>query len=137
MKGIFAITALTASAVASSGFSTETVHKDAAPILSSSTADEIPNSYIIKFKDHVTDSSASDHHSWIQKIHSGREDERMELRKRSQFPIVDEVFSGLKHTYNIGDFRGYAGHFDDDVIEQIRNHPDVSPRSIVPFDVQI
>lgn len=41
--------------------------------------------------------------------------------------MVDEIFHGLKHTYNIaGSLLGYAGHFDDETIEQIRRHPDVS-----------
>jgi len=85
-----------------------------------------PNSYIIKFKDHVTESSATDHHSWVQKIHLEGEDERLELRKRGLIPVVDDVFRGLQHTYKIGaGFLGYSGHFDDAVIEQVRRHPDV------------
>jgi cerevisin len=33
----------------------------------------------------------------------------------------------LKHTFDIGDaFKGYAGHFDESMIEKVRNHPDVS-----------
>lgn len=51
----------------------------------------------------------------------------MELRKRSQAPI--SIFSGLKHTFDIaGDVLGYAGHFDQDVIERVRRHPDVGIR---------
>lgn len=119
-----------ATALAAPSFSIETIHDGAAPILSSSSAEEIPNSYIIKFKDHVTEASALDHHSWVQKIHGDRENERMELRKRGQIPLIDDVvdvFSGLKHTLKIGsDFLGYAGHFDDAVIEEVRKHPDVS-----------
>ena len=127
MKGIVALSSLAAFAAAAPALSTETIHDGAVPILSSSTADDIPNSYIIKFKDHVTEASAASHHSWIQKIHDGREEERLELRKRSQVPLVEDVFAGLKHTYKIGgSFLGYAGHFDDSVIEEVRRHPDVS-----------
>jgi cerevisin len=40
--------------------------------------------------------------------------------------MVDDIFHGLKHTYNIaGGLMGYSGHFDEDTIEQIRQHPDV------------
>jgi len=125
MKGIVALS-LAAYAAAAPAFSTETIHSDAAPILSATNVEEIPNSYIIKFKDHVTSAGASDHHSWIQQLHTDREDERLELRKRGQFPLADDVFHGLKHTYNIGQsFLGYSGHFDDHVIEQVRRHPDV------------
>ena len=124
MRGILAVASLAACAAAAPAFSTETIHDGAAPILSASNVDEIPNAYIIKFKDHVTESSAADHHSWIQKIHNEGEEQRLELRKRG---LLDDAFKGLKHTFKIGDsFSGYAGHFDDDVIEQVRRHPDVS-----------
>lgn len=125
MRGVVALS-LACVATAAPSFSYETVHDGAAPILSSAVAEEIPNSYIIKFKKHVSESSASDHHSWVQKLHGSREDERLELRKRSQVPMVDDVYRGLKHTYKIStDFLGYAGHFDDDTIEEVRRHPDV------------
>jgi cerevisin len=104
-----------------------TIHKDAAPILSSTQSKEVPNSYMVVFKKHVKDSHAKEHHSWVQSIHTKKESERMELRKRSQFPVTTEVFDGLKHTYNIiGGLVGYSGHFDDETIEAIRRHPDVS-----------
>lgn len=123
MRGLIAL-ALAATAAAAPTVST--IHGDAAPILSSTNAEVIPNSYIIKFKSHVSDSSASNHHSWIQKIHASKEDERIELRKRGQMPLVDDVFRGLKHTYKVGEhFMGYSGHFDDSVIEEVRRHPDV------------
>ncbi|KAJ3578402.1 hypothetical protein NPX13_g2164 [Xylaria arbuscula] len=127
MRAFIALSWVTA-ALAAPSFSIETIHDGAAPILSSSSAEEIPNSYIIKFKDHVTESLASDHHSWVQKLHGDRENERMELRKRGQIPLIGDVdvFSGLKHTLKIGsEFLGYAGHFDDAVIEEVRKHPDV------------
>jgi cerevisin len=119
---------LAAVAAAVPAFNHDSIHRGAAPLLSSSNADVVPNSYIIKFKKHVTESSASDHHSWVHQIHASREDERLELRRRSPIPLVDDVFRGLQHTYKIGEhFMGYSGHFDDDVIEQVRRHPDVRP----------
>jgi cerevisin len=111
---------------AAPSFSHETIHGGAAPILSSSNAEAIPNSYIVKFKKHVTPSAAEEHHAWVQQVHTGRASERSDLRKRSQFPLADEVFRGLKHTFHIGeDFLGYSGHFDDSTIEKVRRHPDV------------
>ncbi|KAI1005158.1 Alkaline protease 2 [Podosphaera aphanis] len=87
---------------------------------------QIPDSYIIVFKEHVDDASATDHHNWVKQIHSQGEVERTELRKRSQSPLMTSTFEGLKHTYNIaGNFLGYAGHFDESVIEKVRAHPDV------------
>ncbi|OTA76793.1 hypothetical protein M434DRAFT_402468 [Hypoxylon sp. CO27-5] len=128
MRGLFALSFACAAAAAPS-FSYETIHDGAAPVISASDAEEVPNSYIIKFKSHVTESSAADHQSWVQKIHGDREDERLELRKRGQIPLVGEVvdsFKGLKHTLKIGsEFLGYSGHFDDSTIEEVRRHPDV------------
>ncbi|KAK3943100.1 serine protease [Diplogelasinospora grovesii] len=125
MRGLFALS-LAAFAAAAPTVSHDSIHGDAAPILSSSNAEAVPNSYIIKFKKHVTESSASDHHSWVQGVHTSRENERVELRKRGQIPMVDDVFRGLKHTYKIGqEWLGYSGHFDDETIEQVRRHPDV------------
>jgi cerevisin len=126
MRGLIAFS-LPLLAVAAPSFSTETIHGDAAPVLSSTNSEVVPDSYLVVFKKHVTESSAASHHSWVQDIHLSSENERAELRKRSQFPITTDIFQGIKHTYNIaGDFLGYSGHFDDSVIEQVRRHPDVS-----------
>jgi cerevisin len=105
----------------------DTVHHDAAPILSASNAESVEGHYIVKFKDHVSETAAADHHSWVQDIHLSSETERTELRKRSQYPVTADIFEGIKHTYNIaGGFLGYSGNFDDSVIEKLRRHPDVS-----------
>jgi cerevisin len=113
--------------VAASPISAGTIHNDAAPLLSSSNAKEVPNSYIVVFKKHVTDEAANVHHNWVQDLHYTSQNTKTELRKRGQFPIQDTVYEGLRHTYNIaGNLLGYSGHFDDDVIEQVRRHPDVS-----------
>jgi len=117
---------LPALAAASPMLQVGTIHKDAAPILSSTQSKEVPNSYMVVFKKHVKESNAKEHHDWVQSIHTKSSSERMELRKRSQFPVTTEVFDGLKHTYNIiGGMVGYSGHFDDETIEAIRRHPDV------------
>ena len=125
MKGLFlAVAALPL--LAASPVSVGTIHNGAAPLLSSSNAKEIPNSYVIVFKKHVTHEAASQHHGWVQDLHYTSQNTKTELRKRDQFPFQDTVFEGLRHTYNIaGNLLGYSGHFDDDVIEQVRRHPDV------------
>lgn len=128
MKGLFGISALPLLAAASPLLKTAVHNDQAAPLVSSSNAVEIPDSYIIKFKDHVTHTLAAEHHSWVQDLHLDTQTRKTELRKRSQMPFSDAAFEGLKHTYNIaGSWLGYSGHFDEDVIEQLRNHPDVSP----------
>ncbi|CRK21952.1 hypothetical protein BN1708_003533 [Verticillium longisporum] len=125
MRVIASAVAVAAVVSATPSFLTETIHRDAAPILSSSNAEAIPDSYIVKFKDHVSESSASDHHSWVQKIHDSKGAERLELRKRGQEPLVETTFDGLKHTYTLGGFLGYSGHFDEATIEEVRKHADV------------
>jgi cerevisin len=125
MKGIFAL-ALAAAASASPVL-IDSMQEDLAPLVSAENAKEIPNSYMIMFKDHVTHNLAASHHDWVHDLHTTTENRKTELRKRSQSPFVDELFHGLKHTYNIaGSLLGYSGHFDEGVIEQIRRHPDVS-----------
>lgn len=103
----------------------DTIHNGAAPVLSSSESKEIPNSYIIVLKKEVSAASAFAHHVWVQDQHEEIENTKRELRKRDQIPM--SIFGGLKHTFDIaGALLGYSGHFDDDVIERIRRHPDVS-----------
>ena len=123
------LSVLVALASASPVLNVGTIHNGAAPVLSSTNAKHVPNSYIIKFKDHVKLEDAAAHHAWVQDLHLSTESAKVELRKRSQIPFIDDVFEGLRHTYNIaGSFLGYSGHFDDSVIEQLRRHPDVSNR---------
>jgi cerevisin len=104
----------------------DTIHNDAAPILSASNAKEIPNSYMVIFKKHVSSQGAKAHHGWVQDVHLTSQNTRTELRKRG-LSFEDTMFEGMKHTYDIaGKVLGYSGHFDDEVMEQVRRHPDVS-----------
>jgi cerevisin len=122
MKGFLGLSLLPLLA-AGSPVIVDTIHNDAAPIISSSNAKEIPDSYMIVFKKHIKERAATAHHTWVQDLHHNKQ----ELRKRGQSIFSDDdIFQGLRHTYNIpGGFLGYSGHFDEDVIEQVRRHPDV------------
>ena len=127
MKTVLGLALAAAASATPVLFDAATIHNDAAPILSSQNAVEIPNSYMIMFKDHVTQKLAAEHHDWVQDIHTTTQNHKIELRKRSQEAFLDELYAGLKHTYNIaGSVLGYSGHFDEETIEQIRRHPDVS-----------
>ena len=127
MKGILALSLLPLLASASPVL-VDTIHNEAAPILSSTLAQEIPDSYIVVFKKDVSHASACAHHDWVQEQHVQIETAKMDLAKRSQFPLT--AFGGLKHTFDFaGSLLGYSGHFDESVIEQVRRHPDVSPRA--------
>lgn len=124
MKNLFILGLVPLLAAASPILGVDTIHNGAAPILSSSESKEIPNSYIIVFKKDISTATINEHHEWIQLQHDDAENQKMELRKRSQEPI--SIFSGLKHTFDIaGQVLGYAGHFDEGVIERVRRHPDV------------
>ncbi|KAI9715089.1 MAG: hypothetical protein M1812_006207 [Candelaria pacifica] len=126
MRGIIGLSLLPLLAAASP-VNVGTIHKDAAPLRSSVNSVEVLDSYIVVFKKDVSHVSAAAHHDWVQDLHLSTESTKTELRKRSQFPITTDVFHGLKHTYNIaGSLLGYSGHFDEDVIEQVRRHPDVA-----------
>ena len=112
----------------------DTIHNGVAPLLSSTQSQEIPDSYMVVFKKHVPQSSASSHHSWVQDLHVQAAKSKRDMSKRSLFPMSD--FEGLKHTFDIpGQLLGYSGHFDEDVVEQIRKHPDVS-RSATAYHLQ-
>jgi len=131
MKYAYTLPALAALAAASPMIHVGTIHNDAAPILSSTQSKAIADSYMIVFKKHVKHEHTKDHHDWVQSIHTKAQTDRMELRKRSQFPVTSTVFEGLKHTYNIaGGILGYSGHFDEETIEAIRRHPDVSTQHL-------
>lgn len=126
MKGLFCLSVLPF-LTAASPVVVDTIHRDAAPLLSSSNSQEVPDSYIIMFKKHVSAHSATAHQSWVQDLHLTAETKRAALRKRGQIPFKNDIFEGLKHTYDFaGSLLGYSGNFDENVIEQIRRHPDVS-----------
>lgn len=128
MKGILSLAVLPLLTLASP-MVIDTIHNGAAPILSSTNAREVPDSYIVVFKKHVTPKTAAAHHSWVQDIHERSQYDRIEMqkKKRSMWNEDDDVFfQGLKHTFDIaGSLVGYSGHFDEDTIEQVRMHPDV------------
>ncbi|KAL5336265.1 peptidase S8/S53 domain-containing protein [Aspergillus crustosus] len=128
MKGILGLSLLPLLAAASP-LGVESIHNGAAPVLSSTNAKEIPDSYIVVFKKHVDSDAATAHHSWVQDIHGQQIGRSSDLKKRFlgfEFGFGEEVYDGLKGTFNIaGSLMGYSGHFHEDTIEEIRNHPDV------------
>ncbi|KAL8936233.1 MAG: hypothetical protein Q9211_004279 [Gyalolechia sp. 1 TL-2023] len=125
MKGLFAaLAALPLLASSSPVLGVGTIHNDAAPVISSTQAQAIPDSYLVVFKKHVSHDAAYAHHSWLEDQHVEVEKTKRQLAKRSQVPFT--TYGGLKHIYNIpGGLLGYSGHFDEDVIERVRRHPDV------------
>ena len=122
MRGRFALSLLPLLASASPVL-VDSIHHDAAPVLSSTQHQEIPDSYMVIFKKDVSNADAAEHHDWVQDLHVQIETAKTK-RELSQFAIT--AFDGLKHTYNIpGGLLGYSGHFDEEVIENVRRHPQV------------
>ncbi|KAK4989326.1 proteinase B [Elasticomyces elasticus] len=136
MKAFLGLSLLPLLAVASPILNTETIRDEPAPVLSSVNSKVIPDSYMVVFKKHVKHTDALAHHGWVNDLHLSTQNAKTALKKRSQIPLVaSDLFQGLKHTYNIaGALLGYSGHFDEDVIEEVRKHPDVSSL-IAPRDI--
>lgn len=127
MKGLVVLSLVPLLASASPVFSVDTIHNEAAPVLSSVESQTIPDSYIVVFKKDISHATINAHHDWVQTQHVEVEKAKRALHKRSQTPL--SVFDGFKDAFNIaGSVLGYSGHFDEDVIERVRRHPDVGIR---------
>ncbi|KAK4222883.1 putative serine protease with a subtilisin domain [Podospora fimiseda] len=72
----------------------------------------IPGKYIVTLKSGVPVSAVKTHLNWVRHMHS------RSLSRRDE--------SGIEKIYNIKDFNGYAGSFDDATIDEIRNSDDVA-----------
>ena len=71
----------------------------------------INNSYIVMFKDDLPMSIRDNHMNFLLAAHSDD-------------PLWEDDFAGVTHVYD-GHITGYAGHFTEGVIEQIRRLPEV------------
>lgn len=83
---------------------------NAAPVASQPQARAIPNKYIVTLKESA---DVESHLAWAKDVHArslGRRD-----------------LSGVEKTFNISDFNGYSGSFDDATIEEIKASDAVSP----------
>ena len=86
----------------------------AAPVANeqSDNSVNVDNKYIVTLKSGVSARDIESHLSWVTDVH-----------KRS---LTRRDLAGIEKTYDIGDFHGYAGSFDEETIEQIKNNPDAS-----------
>ncbi|KAI0169382.1 alkaline proteinase [Hypoxylon sp. FL1284] len=72
----------------------------------------IPNKYIIALKEGITSEDFKAHVNWASGVH---------VRSPSK-----RSTAGVSHEYHIKNFNAYAGEFDEETIEQIKNNPDVA-----------
>jgi len=117
LKKYLLVTAFVLSSVSAAPFysSTET---QLAPLISSIDAEVIPSQYIVVLKNELVDEDIEYHHSCI---HSFVSEEQDFLTKRGT-----KLISGIKHTYNFENLKGYAGSFSDDVLFKIRQSKEVA-----------
>lgn len=80
-------------------------------------ADIIEGKYIVTLKPGVDAPSVESHLSWVADVH-----------KRS---FAKRNTAGIEKTYNISDWKGYAGEFDEATIAEIKANPDVSERRCI------
>lgn len=73
----------------------------------------VNNSYIVMLKPHTTPVLLQNHVNFVQKSHD-------------ENPLVadDELTTGLRHVWD-SHIKGYAGTFSENVVEQIRQMPEV------------
>jgi len=72
----------------------------------------VNNSYIVTMKSDMPEHVMGNHMNFLQAAHASD-------------PLLDSEHSGVKHVYDSHVMRGYAGHFTDDVVSQIRSMPEV------------
>lgn len=83
---------------------------NAAPVANPVQARAIPGKYIVTLKETA---DVESHLGWVKDVHA-RSLGRREL-------------AGVEKTFNISDFNGYSGSFDDATIEEIKANDAVSP----------
>jgi|SRR3569833_344335 len=87
----------------------------AAPLAEKRGAEVVPGKYIVTLK---PGAQTTNHLSWVSGIHA-----RSTTRRDTK---------GVNKVYNIDDFKGYSGSFDDATIAQIKASSDVSFAFLLP-----
>jgi len=94
--------------------------ENVAPLVSSDSAQVIPDSYIVVFKKHVDEAKVKYHHSCI---HDYVSEEKRSLSKRG---LLGDFLSGIKHTFDFNSFQGYSGRFSEEILDKIRRSDEVA-----------
>ncbi|RIA98704.1 serine protease [Glomus cerebriforme] len=90
-----------------------------APLVSSDSAQVIPDAYIVVFKK-IDKTKIKYHHSCV---HDYVSEEKRSLSKRG---LLGDFISGIKHTFDFKDFQGYAGRFSNEILDKIRRSDEVA-----------
>jgi len=87
--------------------------QDTAPLYSSIDAEEVPDNYIVVFKDNVNVMNSTKHTTWL-----------LNLLQTSSSTETEEK---INHVFDFNsEFRGYAGKFTKETIEKIRTSDEVA-----------
>ncbi|KAF7731254.1 serine protease [Apophysomyces ossiformis] len=92
-----------------------------APLYHNPGAEAIDQSYIVVLKDHVDSYKSMSHCNWVSSLVK-RQLEDVPFREY----LDTSMISGITHTYDMTNWRGYAGKFDDQTLDHIRRSPDVA-----------
>ncbi|RCI11751.1 putative subtilisin-like protease [Ophiocordyceps polyrhachis-furcata BCC 54312] len=74
----------------------------------------VKDSYIITLRQSLPDTRVEAHLKWVDDTH-----------QTNKIARRDTDLAGLQAVFNVGEFRGYGGDFDEDTINEIRSHPEV------------
>jgi hypothetical protein len=77
---------------------------------------DLNGKYIIQLKADTDIASIASHHNKVREIHA-----RNLARRDSQ-----SASTGIEREFHLGNFKGYAGSFDDATIEELKALPEVS-----------
>ncbi|KAM0330663.1 hypothetical protein ACHAQA_003614 [Verticillium albo-atrum] len=72
----------------------------------------VENKYIVTLKSGISSDSVASHLNWVSDVH-----------KRS---LGRRDLAGVEKTYDIANFHGYSGTFDESVVEELKNNPEVA-----------
>jgi cerevisin len=85
---------------------------DLAPLSEETLHGHIDDAYIVTLKNDVPVSLMTNHMNFLESAH--------------EYDPLQGDASGVKHIYNSHVLKGYAGHFTEDVVSQIRRMPEVA-----------
>nr|CAG8457694.1 2193_t:CDS:2 [Entrophospora candida]CAG8480997.1 11974_t:CDS:2 [Entrophospora candida] len=92
-----------------------------APLVTSENAEVILDQYIVVLKKNTEKANILKHHECI---HGHVESEKFNFTKRGLFD--EQLFSGIRHVYDLDDFKGYSGRFSNELLDKIRRSEEVA-----------
>jgi len=108
---------LVATASATPLFSIPEANAPLAPLVSSTSSEVVPDSYIIVFKNNLESDCLHKHTHWVRSLQENNS---------VLATLVDSgAIAGIKHTYDLPNLKGYSGRFSEDVLEKIRQSDEV------------